>query len=155
LGAQTEKIPLVSTPYFQNYTAGYTSRFGAQSAWPDIAAQLYGQRLVDLFPAFATSGDTVQLRICPDPQGSPSSCPASNGGILVNATDQPLIPAQYHKALIDYAVAEILDISNRPDNAKFALNKYEKAVNDALDYARFYGDGMAEQNIISVWGNDC
>lgn len=149
-GAQERYVPIIGTPRFRDLTGGYLSRFGVQGV-PRAACQQFGQRTLDVFPSVATAGDTIKLTICPDPQSSPAACPCSSGGIMANNADVPLIPPQFHNALVEYALSKVCDAANKTFQRDAALAAFEKYVNDAMEFAGSYGEGDAEQRVEDSW----
>ena len=82
INAQERRIDFVSTTRFRSLTAQYIARLGAYSAWPRFVTQLFDRQQIDLWPGTATAGDKINLTICPNPQASPSSVSAANGGMF-------------------------------------------------------------------------
>jgi hypothetical protein len=153
-GAQERRVVSVSTARFRAATNEYKSRLGVYSSWPQFWSQLFGRRQIDIWPGTAVANDVISLTICPDPQSSPAGCPAANGGVLVNDTDVPLIPPEFHQALVHYAVSELCEAANAMDQANLTRAKYEKMVEDAINFGSSYGEGDPEQSVIDIWDDE-
>ena len=140
-------IPLSGTDRFRRIAGGYVRRFGNNSVLPQSASFLFGRRQLDIVPGTANVGDTISLTVCPDPQSSPSGCPATNGGILVADSDVPLIPPQFHMALVEYAVMKLCDGLERPGQIKDCQAEWQRYISDAQMFGSAFGEGDAEQHV--------
>lgn len=154
-GGQERYIPFVSTATFRRFTAGYTQRLGSYSAFPDVLCQAFGRSFIEMFPGFATKGDTVNLTICPDPQGTEQAFPgklsAANGGIMILDTDRPLIPDEFMQAIVEGAVAVMARSLDKPEIAQEAKAHWDQLVQEAIDYGSTAAEGDAEQQVIDTW----
>lgn len=145
------RVEILSTEQFRTATGQYQQRFNIKSNYPQFATQLFGRRQLDVFPALANSTDVIKLTITPDPCSSPVTCLASNGGQLVNGTDIPLFPAQFHSAIVHYVVSELSDISNKPEQRDNAFKRYLEIVDNANAFGSTYGEGSSEISIQPYW----
>jgi hypothetical protein len=149
--AQSRRVPQFSTARFRAQTNQYQNRFGAYSSYPAFWTQLFGRPQIDIWPGSVNANDLIHLTICPDPMKTGQTVVASLGGMLVNPTDEPLIPSQFQMALVYWAVAEICDSQNKPQQQQTNLQAFEKLVNDALLFGAAFGEGDPEQTVISQW----
>lgn len=149
--AQNRRVEQFSTARFRAHTNQYQNRFGSYSNWPAFWTQLFGRQQIDIWPGTATANDMIHLTICPDPMKTGQTVTAALGGILVNPADEPLIPSQFQMALVYWAVAEICDAQNKPQQQQTNMQAFEKLVNDALLYGSSFGEGDPEQAIINMW----
>jgi hypothetical protein len=149
--AQERYIPIVGTARFRRWAGGYTRRLGNYAAFPQVTSQQFGKRQIDMVPGIGVNGDTINLTVCPDPQSSPANCPASNGGILANNTDVPLVPPQFHNALVEYALAEVCDANGKSAQRDVARKRFDLYVEQALEFGASYGEGDSEQSVVDVW----
>ena len=150
-GSYQRYIPIVSTKEFRQKTGGYQLRFGVYSSWPYFVSQLWGQRVLQLYPGTANITDQIIMTICPDPMATGTTCTAALGGILAAPTDVPLFPSQFHEALIEFAVAKLSEQADKQDQRDFAEKKYLELVNDAMMFGRTTGEGATEQMVESWW----
>jgi hypothetical protein len=145
------RIDFVSVDRFRYASGQYQRRNSWSGPRPYVAMQRWGQPFVDILPATATTGDYMYFFVCPDPLGSPVSVPAQLGGKLVNPSDEPLIDRQYHMALVEYALSQLLPALGRQQEADAAEKRFEKYVNDALMFGATRLSGDPEQRVIDTW----
>lgn len=153
---QTRYITFGSDTRYRQYTAGYNQVNSSYSAFPDILRQSFGQRLIDGFPGYATTGDTITMTICPDPIGTSQfytnaqvSC--AQGNIMSAITDVPLLPTQYHPVILAGAIIQVA-----PDLDKVQVGKDAQAIWDAFiqemdDFGSSVAEGDAQQSVIDTW----
>jgi hypothetical protein len=146
-GSYERDVELVSTDEFRRRTGAYVRRYGNYGPLPYFASQLYGFRQLDLYPATATVGDTINLVVTPDPLSSPAGTAAANGGQLVGAADVPLLPAEFHDGIVAYACWKLCLQLLRPEIAKEQQEEFNEYSASILDFASALGAGMAEQTV--------
>lgn len=151
LGGIERYIEGTSSDRFRRYSGNYVRRYANFGPMPRYWTQSFGLRQMDLFPGTVAVGDVIILTITPDPQSSPAACPASNGGVLVNDSDVPLVPPQFHMALVDYALSQFLDAGGQTAQRDVARQRFEDKVNEAIDFGSSTGEGDPEQVIGDVW----
>jgi hypothetical protein len=152
LNSQERRIPFVSTHKFRNITGQYLNRLGVYSAWPLYVTQLFDRQLIDMWPGTATAGDTIQLTMLPNPSLTGTTCVASAGGALVNPTDIPLLPIQFHPNIVDWVVWQLGQMSDNITAAQNAQASYENGVQKALEYGSNHGEGDSENHVIDRFG---
>lgn len=150
-GTPERPLPIVDTNTFRMITGNYVRRFGNFGPIPYVACQLFGERRLEVFPGTAVAGDTITLKICPDPESSPAGCLASNGGLLQGDTDVPLFTPTLHRAIEEWAVYLLLDVKNRGEQRKEALEAFNTIIDEALAYAATTGEGYAEQRVVDQY----
>jgi hypothetical protein len=141
---------IVGTEKFKFLSGDYTRRLSYFGPRIEYASRLYRKPQLDVFPGTATAGDLIQLTICPDPNLSPLTVPASLGGPLQNGTDVPLFPQQFHMALVEYVVmnsGDAMDKSNQVDRAE----KRWQAYIDAALTAGGVDDGGEPMMLVDSW----
>ncbi len=152
---QERYIPFVSTAKFRQYTAGYTQRLGAYSAFPDILCQQFGRGFIQMFPGFGTNGDKINLTICPDPMATENATPGAlscaQGGIMSLDTDRPLVPDEYMQAIVEGAIYEIARALDKTEIANDAKAHWDTMIQEAIDYGSTCAEGDAEQKVIDNW----
>lgn len=158
-GGQERYIPFVSAKKFRDYTALYQQRLGNFAAWPDFVTQLFGKKIIDMSPGTSVQGDVIHLTVCPDPlltnaasypTGNAPSCNA--GGIMKIDSDIPLLPPDYHQAIVEgavFTIAKSLDKKETQDDARAEWDRY---VQEALDFGSTVAEGDAEQSVDDYYG---
>ncbi len=148
---QTRYIPFVSTATYRKFTGGYSQVQGSYSAFPDVLCQQFAQRAISMFPGTATAGDAIQLRVCPDPIGTGTLCAASAGGLLVNASDVPLLEPQFHQLLVEGTVLSMSRTLDKSEIAVEAKGHWDELVQEAIDFGSAWAEGDAEQQVVDTW----
>lgn len=145
--------PIVSTERFRRLTAGYRLRYGAYSLYPWFVCQQFGRSVLEMWPGTNANTDTINLTICPDILATQAytytgaTPTAAQGGPLVNDSDVPLGPAQFHEAIVEHALIELAMAANKQIDTSTAAQRYEAFVANALDYGLTRGEGDPEQII--------
>lgn len=145
------KFQLVSTTRFGAITGNYTRRqswFGPRAYY---GCRLYGRTQFDIAPGTATSGDTMQMTIVPDPANSPTSLTVAQGGPLQASSDVPAIPQQFHMALVEYAVYHGCMAVGRRDEAKDYKQNFEEYVAAAQNFGMVYNGGDPDNGVQDVY----
>lgn len=159
---QERYIPFVSTKKFRDYTAGYQARLGYFAQWPDYVTQRFGQRIIDMAPGTSNSNDTIWLTVCPDPMatqrasyGGAATPPAcAQGGLISLGTDVPLLPDEYHSALVEGAVMEIARYLDKQEIFQNAQGMWNSYIQEALDFGSTVAEGDAEQQVGDYYGGE-
>lgn len=149
--AQSRRVEQFSTARFRRQTNQYMNRLGSYSSWPQFWTQLFGRPQIDIWPGTVSALDTIYLTICPDPMTTSTSVPANLGGILVKDSDMPLMPPQFHMAPVYWAIQEMCDAANKPQQQQANQGAFEKLVSDALIFGSAFGEGDPEQSVIPMW----
>ena len=150
-------IPIVSSRKFRSITAGYLQRVGTYSAFPKALCQLFNEGNLEAWPGFGTSGDTLLLKICPDPQatdafyGSTVAYPCAYGGVMSLPTDVPLIRPQFHMALVNHALVTLAAAADKMGLMQAAQAAYDAKVQECLDFHMSNGEGESEQRVEDPW----
>jgi hypothetical protein len=147
-------VPIVSTVRFRQMSGAYTRRNSYYGPRPLVAAQLYGKPQLDVLPGTATAGDHFSATILPDVVATGTTLPAAQGGSLQNNADVPIMPAQFHMALADYAVAKAGDAADKTAQTEAALKSFEDYVLRAMEYGASRGEGDPEQRVTDTWASD-
>lgn len=152
---QTKRIRGLGTQRFDQVTFQQALRLGAFAAIPACWAQIMGRPdQIDFYPGTATAGDYLTLWIVPDPIATgrlQPSLSAALGGPLVNDADVPLLPDEFHKALVEGALHDILRRLNRKVEADDCLAEYERYVDDATDFGVVQGEGESDHVVEDVY----
>lgn len=146
VGAQTRYIPYLPWQKFRAETGGYLGRFGSFAAIPRCWTQMLNRRQLDFYPGTATAGDTIGVTVTPNPQKSPGIAAASGGPLSLD-TDIPLIPDQFHLALVEYAVAQFCEQLNRQSVADRAIGKWTEYMDAMMDFGAAMGEGDPTQTV--------
>lgn len=147
-------VPLIGTTRFRQWAGGYTRRLANYSSVPEVASQQFGKNIIDILPGTAVAGDLIQLTIYPDIIATGTRLPASGGGVLVNATDVPLVPPSMRMALVEYAVMQLADSLQRPGTRDRAEQRFEQYLQNAMELGFRYGEGDSEQVVFDPWTAD-
>jgi len=153
---QTRYITFGSDAKYRAYTAGYNQVNSSFSAFPDILRQSFGQRLIDAFPGYATTGDTITLTICPDPYATSqlftnAQIPCSRGNIMSAISDVPLLPAQYHPVILAGAILQIAPDLDKVKVSDDAQKIWDAFVQEMDDFGSSLAEGDAQQQVIDTW----
>jgi hypothetical protein len=146
-GGQERYIPISGTDRWRRIAGGYVRRVGNFSTLPQAVSQLFGQRTLQMVPGTAVAGDTISVTVCPDPISSGISCPVSNGGPMVTDTDVPLVQPQFHMAIVEYAVMQAAQGTNRDNDYQRSLNAWNGYIAGMRDYGSTYGEGDSEMHV--------
>lgn len=152
---QTRRIRGYGTQKFDQATFQGALRLGAYAALPVVWSQMNSDpNSFDLYPGTATTGDILTLTIVPDPQATARLAPTitcANGGPMVQDADVPLIPDEFHAALVEGAVADILRALNRKVEADDAKAAFEDYISQAQDFGVLEGEGESDQVVEDVY----
>jgi hypothetical protein len=143
--------PIVSTAKFRGDAGAYTRRNSYYGPRPLIAAQLFGEPFLDVLPGTAEANDWMTFTVCPDILATGSTLPAANGGTLQNATDVPLFPAEFHKALIEYVIWVAADAADKTDQSAKAEQRFGGYIERMLEFGAARGEGDPEQRVLDTW----
>lgn len=147
-------IPLVSSGRFRRLAGGYIRRVGNFASYPRVASQQFGERTLQFLPGLGVNGDTIQLTVCPDIVNSPGSCTAANGGALANPSDVPLLPTQFHRAIVEYGKGEIFRANGNLIEAGKCEDRFSQFVDQANEYGSAWTEGDPEQYVQDRWDAD-
>lgn len=150
VGAQTRYIPYLPWQKFRSETGGYLGRFNSFNQLPRCWTQMLNRRQIDFYPGTSTGGDTIGLTITPNPQKSVGIA-AALGGPLVQDADVPLIPDQFHLALVEYAVAQFCEQLNRQSVADRAIGKWTEYMDAMMDFGAAMGEGDPTQTVVDPY----
>jgi hypothetical protein len=126
------EIELVSTQKFKSLSGDYTRRLSWFGPRVLYAARLYRRPQLDVLPGCATAGDLIQLTVTPDIANSPL-CTCANGGPMVNLADVPLLPPEFHMAIVEYIVKEAGDAADKGGQVKRAQDSWAAYIAKALN----------------------
>jgi hypothetical protein len=154
--AQERYIPAISSIEFRAFTGAYTQRYGAYAAYPRRVTQQYGLRAIAMFPGTATAGDTIKLFGCPDPQATESAYPGGqvacvSGGAMTKPTDVPLIPNEFHLALVYHATAFLCEQADKMTGAQTNHALYQQKIDEAQEFGAVTGEGVSEQRVMDPY----
>jgi hypothetical protein len=157
--SQERYIPSLPSVAFRRLSGAYTQRYGAFSAYPYAVCQQYGRREIALYPGTATTGDTIRLFACPDPQSTEAAypggqIPCNGGGIMVNLWDAPLIPPEFHMALVYLATAILCEQSDKLAGAQLNRTLYAAKIEEAQEFGCVTMEGDSEQRIVDPYDSD-
>lgn len=152
---QTRRIRGLGTQRFDQATFQGSLRLASFAGIPVVWSQMNSDpNSFDLYPGTATAGDIITLTIVPDPQATGRLNPSvlcANGGPMVNDADVPLIPDEFHAALVEGALADILRALNRKVEADDAKAAFEDYVSQAQDFGVLEGEGESDQVVEDVY----
>lgn len=156
-------VPLISTVRFKGMSGGYVWRRGSTGSRPYYAAQLNGdEHFLDVYPVASAVGDTATMTIVPDISatsdafaGNPLVMPTcSNGGPMTLPFDVPLMPGQFHMALVDYAIMILSDGRDKPEMQAAAEKRWEGYIAQALEYGSTRNVGDPEQRVMERYSSE-
>ncbi len=144
-------VDLISGDRFAQVTGGYTRRLSWFGPRVLYAARIHRKTQLEVAPGTATAGDIITITGVPDPNASAIGVSAANGGQLVNPTDVPLFPQQFHMALVEYCVMNAGDAANKNAQVQAAAQKWEAYVLAAMDEGSTE-DGGDPMRLVDTWG---
>jgi hypothetical protein len=135
---------------FKSLAGDYTRRLSWFGPRVIYAARLFRKPTLDVLPGTATAGDLIQLTIAPDPVKTGAAVPCSGGGLMVNLTDVPLLPAEFHMALVEYGVMIAGDAFDKSGQVERAATKWDSYIQKAL-WRGAIDDGGYPTRVIDVY----
>ena len=150
---QIRYIPFVSDTKYRQYTAGYNQVLSSFSAFPDVLRQTFGLRVIDAFPGYGTSGDTITITGCPDPIATGTTLPCANGGLMVAVGDVPILPAEFHPVILAGAVMAVAPDLDKEQIFNDAQKVWDAFVQEMEDFGSTVAEGDAQQIVIDTWSS--
>lgn len=148
---QIRYIPFASDSKYRQYTAGYNQVNSSFSAFPDILRQTFGLRVIDAFPGYGTSGDTITLTGCPDPIATGTTLSCANGGLMVAISDVPILPAEFHPVILAGAILQVAPDLDKVKVGEDAQKSWDAFVQAMEDFGSTTAEGDAQQSVIDTW----
>jgi hypothetical protein len=130
-------VELVDTKRFASLSGNYSRRLSWFGPRVQYAARLYRRPQLEVLPGTATAGDTMSVTFVPDPANS-AGVACALGGPMSQAGDVPLIPAEFHQALVEYVVINAGSTLDKAVGVARAQEKWDSYVLKAL------GEGATE-----------
>jgi len=153
-GSAMRRTRLISSIRFDFVTGGFVRRLGNYSSYPRFASQFLGERTLEFYPGFGVANDTISLWCIPDPQSSPAAVTAAQGGVLAAAADVPLIPPQFHGALVEYVLMKVFDPVNRQAGYDRAEKRWQQYLEEAAFFGSTFTEGDPEQGVLDNYISD-
>lgn len=155
VAGSTRRIRGMGTQKFDAATFQGTMRLGAYANIPAVWAQMVGDpSAFDLYPGTATTGDQLTLTIVPDPQATGrlnAGVTCANGGPMSADNDVPLIQDEFHGALVEGALDDMLRMVDRKVQADDCRAKWLQYLEDANTFGVLQGEGESDQIVEDVY----
>lgn len=152
---QTKRIRGMGTQRFDQVTFQQALRLGAYAQLPVAwVQQLARPDQVDFYPGTAVGGDQLTFWIIVDPLATARLAPAltcAQGSTMQADNDVPLIPDEFHGALVEGALDDILRALDRKVQADDCRAKWQQYIDDALDFGALEGEGESDQVVEDVF----